>query len=65
MPLLLKQLQYRNIIAVILMPLIGIFLAFQTQLKKETATWTIAYYFLTGVGITAGIYVLFSSPTYS
>jgi stearoyl-CoA desaturase (delta-9 desaturase) len=54
MPLVLKQLQYRNIIAVILMPLLGIFFAVQTPLRKETAILTIAYYFLTGVGITAG-----------
>jgi stearoyl-CoA desaturase (delta-9 desaturase) len=61
MPLLLKQLQYRNIIAVILMPLLGIFLAFRTPLKKETAIWTISYYFLTGVGITAGSHSSYSS----
>jgi len=51
---LMKSLQLRNIFAVILLPLCGIWLAIDTPLRKETAVWAITYYFLSGIGITAG-----------
>lgn len=55
MALALENLQYRNIVATTLMPIVGIVLAFQIQLKKKTAILAIVYYFIAGIGITAGL----------
>ncbi|TAQ86880.1 hypothetical protein B7494_g4795 [Chlorociboria aeruginascens] len=59
-----QPLQIRNILAAIVMPLVGIWLAFETPLKRETALWAVTYYFLTGVGITAGYHRLWSHQAY-
>lgn len=38
----------------VLPPVYGLWLSLHTPLRIETAIWTVLYYFLTGVGVTAG-----------
>ncbi|KAI7902253.1 delta-9 desaturase [Cokeromyces recurvatus] len=45
-------------------PLIGLYGIFTTELTKKTMIWAIIYYFITGLGITAGYHRLWSHRAY-
>ncbi|TVY29289.1 Acyl-CoA desaturase [Lachnellula hyalina] len=49
----------------VLPPVYGLWLSLHTPLRIETAMWTILYYFLTGVGVTAGYHRLWSHKSYN
>lgn len=53
-----------NVIFVAGIPLFGIISAFSTPLLQKTAIWAFVYYFMTGLGITAGRFLAipFSIP---
>lgn len=55
MSTLLKDYQIRNIIAVVILPLVGILLSLETPFTTKTKIWTLVYYFISGIGITAGM----------
>ena len=50
-----KHIDWVNVTFVAIIPFFGLIAAFSTPLLWRTATWTLFYYFLTGLGITAGI----------
>ena len=43
-----------NVFFIIIIPLYGCIAAWWTPLRWETAIWAVVYYFMTGLGITAG-----------
>ncbi|KAI7855985.1 delta-9 desaturase [Circinella umbellata] len=45
-------------------PLVALYGIFTTELQTKTLIWTIAYYFITGLGITAGYHRLWSHSAY-
>jgi len=49
-----KHINWLNTNTVIVLPTIGVIAAFYTPLQQETFFAAIAYYFITGLGITAG-----------
>jgi hypothetical protein len=49
-----EHIDWMNTTFVAIIPLIGFIYAFSTPLVWKTAVWTFVYYFLTGLGITAG-----------
>lgn len=58
-----RHVSWVNVIFVAGIPLTGLFVAFSTPLLWKTAVWAFLYYFMTGLGITAGaaIYLIFVS----
>ncbi|KUJ14433.1 uncharacterized protein LY89DRAFT_686905 [Mollisia scopiformis] len=54
-----------NVTFVAIIPLVGFIVAFSTPLLWKTAVWAFIYYFLTGLGITAGYHRLWSHTSYS
>ncbi|ORZ24153.1 delta-9 desaturase [Absidia repens] len=46
-------------------PLIGLYGMFTTELQTKTMIWSIIYYFITGLGITAGYHRCFAHRAYS
>lgn len=50
-----KHIDWVNVTFVAIIPFFGLIAAFSTPLLWKTAAWTLLYYFLTGLGITAGI----------
>ena len=51
-----KQVAWQNTISIFVLPLLGVLGAFWTPLRWETALLSVAYYFVSGSGIMAGIY---------
>lgn len=49
-----KHIDWVNVTFVAIIPFFGLIAAFSTPLLWKTAAWTLFYYFLTGLGITAG-----------
>ena len=49
-----KHVNWLNVFLIVGIPLLGCIQAFWTPLYWQTAVWAIAYYFMTGLGITAG-----------
>ncbi|KAH8667325.1 hypothetical protein BGZ60DRAFT_431572 [Tricladium varicosporioides] len=60
-----KQIEWINVLFVIGIPLGGIIAAYSTPLLPKTAVWGFIYYFLTGLGITAGYHRLWSHSSFS
>jgi len=48
-----------------LTPIMGIVGAFVVRLRWETAVWSVMYYFMTGLGITAGYHRLWAHRSYN
>ncbi|EIW77198.1 delta 9-fatty acid desaturase protein [Coniophora puteana RWD-64-598 SS2] len=48
-----------------LTPIMGIIGAFVVRLRWETAVWSVVYYFMTGLGITAGYHRLWAHRSYN
>jgi stearoyl-CoA desaturase (delta-9 desaturase) len=55
-----KHINWLNTNTVIVLPIIGAIASFYTPLRRETFFAAIAYYFITGLGITAGASFLLS-----
>jgi hypothetical protein len=49
-----KHINWLNTNTVIVLPLIGVIASFYTPLRQDTLFAAIVYYFITGLGITAG-----------
>ncbi|KAK5111693.1 stearoyl-CoA 9-desaturase [Meristemomyces frigidus] len=60
-----KHVNWLNVVFILGVPLIGCIAAFWTPLRLPTAIWAVAYYFATGLGITAGYHRLWAHTSYS
>jgi len=60
-----KHVNWLNVFFIIGIPLIGCVYALWTPLRLPTAIWAVAYYFATGLGITAGYHRLWAHTSYS
>ncbi len=49
-----KHVNWLNVTLIVGLPIYGLVAAYWTPLQLKTAIWAIAYYFMTGLGITAG-----------
>jgi stearoyl-CoA desaturase (delta-9 desaturase) len=60
-----KELEYVSTGVIVLVPLISLYGALTVELKWQTAVWSVAYYFITGLGksgiMSAGGVMLFSN----
>jgi stearoyl-CoA desaturase (delta-9 desaturase) len=50
-----KHVNWLNVTFIIGVPIFGLVMAYWTPLQWKTAVWAVAYYFATGLGITAGM----------
>ncbi|KAF2738627.1 acyl-CoA desaturase [Polyplosphaeria fusca] len=60
-----RNVNWINVFGIVILPFIGIVLAFSTPLRKPTFIWAAIYYFWTGLGITAGYHRLWSHRSYT
>lgn len=51
-----KHVNWINVTFIIFLPMYGLISAYWVPLQWKTAVWALAYYFCTGLGITAGMY---------
>jgi len=58
-----KHINWLNTNTVITLPIIGLIASFYTPLREETFFAAVAYYFITGLGITAGASLLSSQAS--
>jgi stearoyl-CoA desaturase (delta-9 desaturase) len=49
-----KHVNWLNVTLIVGVPIYGLIAAYWTPLHWKTAVWSVAYYFMTGLGITAG-----------
>lgn len=49
-----KHINWLNVTLIVGLPMYGLIAAYWIPLQLKTATWAIAYYFITSLGITAG-----------
>jgi len=49
-----KHVNWLNVTLIVGVPVYGLIAAYWTPLYWKTAVWTVLYYFMTGLGITAG-----------
>ena len=49
-----KHINWLNVTVLLIIPSIAIYHAFNTPLALKTLVWAVSYYFITGIGITAG-----------
>ncbi|KAE9378392.1 hypothetical protein N431DRAFT_329878 [Stipitochalara longipes BDJ] len=54
-----------NVVFVAVIPFFGLIAAFSTPLVWKTGVWALVYYFVTGLGITAGYHRLWSHTSYT
>lgn len=57
-----KHVNWLNITLIVGVPIYGLIAAYWTPLQLKTAIWAISYYFMTGLGITAGMFFPGNSP---
>jgi stearoyl-CoA desaturase (delta-9 desaturase) len=50
-----KHVNWLNVTLIVGVPIYGLIAAYWTPLYWKTAVWTVIYYFMTGLGITAGM----------
>jgi stearoyl-CoA desaturase (delta-9 desaturase) len=60
-----RELNWLNVGILILSPIFGLFGAYHTKLRWETALFSVFYYFVTGLGITAGYHRLWAHRSYN
>ncbi|GJJ78835.1 stearoyl-CoA desaturase (Delta-9 desaturase) [Entomortierella parvispora] len=61
-----KKLDWVHVLGLVFMPIYGFYMAFTSvPLQQKTAVFVVAYYFFTGLGITAGYHRLWSHRAYS
>lgn len=56
-----QHINWLNVTLIIGVPVYGMIMAYWTPLYWKTAIWAFAYYFMTGLGITAGMFCHSSS----
>lgn len=59
-----QHINWVNTTIVLIVPLIGVLLTPFTPLQTKTAIWSFCYYFLTGLGITAGYHRMWAHRAY-
>ncbi|KAL0565014.1 stearoyl-CoA 9-desaturase [Marasmius crinis-equi] len=62
---LLNEIQWISFTAIFAFPIIGLIGASYVSLRRETLAWSIIYYFMTGLGITAGYHRLWAHRAYN
>ncbi|KAJ3764382.1 delta 9-fatty acid desaturase [Lentinula raphanica] len=62
---LLSELNWLSVYILTVPPLVGIVGAFYVKLQWQTAIWAVVYYFMTGLGITAGYHRLWAHRAYN
>jgi stearoyl-CoA desaturase (Delta-9 desaturase) len=50
-----QHLNWLHVVILVGVPLLGLYGWFTTQLQTKTLVWAVIYYFMTGLGITAGV----------
>lgn len=60
-----SEIQWISFMALTLTPLIAIYGLFTCPLQRATLIWAVVYYFMTGLGITAGYHRLWSHRAYT
>jgi stearoyl-CoA desaturase (delta-9 desaturase) len=60
-----KHVNWLNVILIVGIPMCGLVAAWWTPLYLKTAIWSVAFYFATGLGITAGYHRLWAHTSYS
>ncbi|CCM02507.1 uncharacterized protein FIBRA_04609 [Fibroporia radiculosa] len=60
-----KELNYLSLSILTITPSIALWGAFHVKLRWETAIWSVFYYFVTGLGITAGYHRLWAHRSYN
>lgn len=51
-----KHIEWLNVFLLIFLPIYGMVTAYYTPLQWKTGVWAVLYYFMTGLGITAGMF---------
>ncbi|KII91173.1 hypothetical protein PLICRDRAFT_37880, partial [Plicaturopsis crispa FD-325 SS-3] len=59
------ELNWLNVVILCVTPIIGIVGAYHTKLRWQTALFSVFYYFVTGLGITAGYHRLWAHRSYN
>jgi stearoyl-CoA desaturase (delta-9 desaturase) len=62
---ILNELNWISFLVLTIPPFVGVVGAFYVKLQWQTAVWAVAYYFLTGLGITAGYHRLWAHRAYN
>ncbi|KAI0937509.1 hypothetical protein AcV7_003516 [Taiwanofungus camphoratus] len=60
-----KELNYLSLSILTITPMIALWGAFRVHLRWETAVWSVIYYYMTGLGITAGYHRLWAHRSYN
>ncbi|KAI0034196.1 delta 9-fatty acid desaturase protein [Vararia minispora EC-137] len=61
----LSEINYLNLIILTAIPALSVYGACTTELRWETTVWSMLYYLITGLGITAGYHRLWSHRSYN
>lgn len=62
---ILNEIQWISFIFLSLPPIVAVYAIFNVPLYPQTLAWAVVYYFLTGLGITAGYHRYFAHRSYS
>jgi len=62
---LLQNIQWISFLAITVTPTVAIYGMFTTNFNWKTALWSVIYYFITGLGITAGYHRLWAHRSYN
>ncbi len=62
---ILSEIQWVSFLALTVTPILGIYGLFTTSFNKYTFAWSVVYYFMTGLGITAGYHRLWAHRAYN
>ncbi|PBK77537.1 delta 9-fatty acid desaturase protein [Armillaria solidipes] len=62
---ILNEINWLSFIILTSTPIMGVIGAYYTSLRWETAIWAVVYYFITGLGITAGYHRLWAHRSYN
>jgi len=60
-----QHVNWLNVTLILGVPMTGLYYSMYTPLHTKTAIWAVAYYFATGLGITAGYHRLWAHTSYS
>lgn len=60
-----KELNWLHVAILVGTPILGLAGSYYTRLRWETAIWSVVYYYMTGLGITAGYHRLWAHRSYN
>ncbi|KAG2367168.1 hypothetical protein BDR07DRAFT_1393819 [Suillus spraguei] len=60
-----KELNWLHVAILVGTPILGLAGSYYTRLRWETAVWSVVYYYMTGLGITAGYHRLWAHRSYN